>query len=110
MSSLKCWLKKIEKQDKISKDDLDEILNMLDGHDKAIRADERKSIKEIDYLVIASILQSDEAKIRADERRKFAEWLYKRRYILTNDNATIAWYLCDTIDEILEEYEKMNNK
>lgn len=41
MSSLKCWLRKIEKQDKISKEDLEEIFNRLDGHDKAIRADER---------------------------------------------------------------------
>lgn len=42
MSSLKCWLRKVNKQDKISKEDLDEIFNRLDGHDKAIRADERQ--------------------------------------------------------------------
>lgn len=48
MSSLKCWLRKVEKQDKISKEDLNEILNLLDGHDKAVRADERaKTIDEI---------------------------------------------------------------
>lgn len=46
MSSLKCWLSKVEKQDKISKEDLAEILNLLDGHDKAVRADERKKIAE----------------------------------------------------------------
>lgn len=55
MSSLKCWLQKIEKQDKISKEELNEIFNRLDGHDKAIRT---------------------------EERRKFAEWFKKSNYYL----------------------------
>lgn len=55
MSSLKCWLNKIEKQDKISKEDLNDILTKLEGHDEAIRA---------------------------DERRKFAEWFKKSNYYL----------------------------
>lgn len=75
MSSLKCWLKKIEKQDKISKDDLDEILNMLDGHDKAIILDERRKIKE-------AILNAN----------------------------TLPKGIKDILLNLLERYEKMNNK
>lgn len=46
MSRLKCWLRKINKQDKISKEELNEIFNRLDGHDKAIREDERRRFAE----------------------------------------------------------------
>ena len=57
MSSLKCWLRKVNKQDKISKEDLNEIMARLDGHDKAIRYEERR--KTIEEIIIA-LTQSED--------------------------------------------------
>lgn len=47
-----------------------------------------------------------EKNIRASERWRFAKWLFEKRYILTNDNPTVAWYLCENLNELMSEYEK----
>ena len=71
MSSLKCWLSKIEKQDKISKEDLNDILTKLEGHDEAIRAktiDEYKNliIKNLDTLTLGNETQAKYIRIHIE--------------------------------------------
>lgn len=85
MSSLKCWLQKIEKQDKISKEELNEIFNRLDGHDKAIRTDER-----------TKVLDDFKKKIEFEEK-----WLFNCKVV--NPNVTIA---LNTLKEYAEELKE----
>lgn len=60
MSSIKVWLKKIERQNKVSKEDLEKIMEMLDGHDDVVRKEERnKTLSEVESAMYHECFEFD---------------------------------------------------
>lgn len=50
--------------------------------------------------------ESCEILVRKAAIKDFAGWLYKKRYILTEDNPTYAYYPPRDLDDVISMYEK----